>query len=480
MSIPTDAEPKRVLKYFEEISAVPRGSGNMKKISDYCVAFAEKHSLKYVRDAADNVIIYKNATVGYEYSEPIVLQGHLDIVCQRESNYETDFLNDGIKIYADGDFIKARGTTLGADNGIAVAMILAVLESDRYPHPALEAVFTTDEEIGMLGASQLDMSLLSARKIINLDAEEDGILTVSCAGGCNFRAEARCETKSTSGTAVTVYLKGLRGGHSGVEINSGRVNANILAGRFLNHMRTVTDYGLVTLSGGDKSNAIANECKIVAVTSSPELFKNEAVKYLNLISEEISAREPDFSPEAAVGEVGSYKTLTEALRDKIIYILLCAPNGVIEMSAEIEGLPETSLNLGITEITSEKAVFEFALRSNKASALEFLEQRLGVFFANSDCHTETAGYYPPWEFNPDSSLRPIYADAYKRLFGTEPKIEAIHAGLECGIFSAARQNTDCIAFGPQLYDVHTVNECLSISSAERTFKLLLEILKCCK
>lgn len=480
MSLPSNLKPERVFKYFEEISAVPRGSGNMKQIADYCEAFAEGHSLEFVRDSADNIVIYKSATAGFENSPSVILQGHLDIVCQKKSDCDIDFLNDGLDIYADGDFIAAHGTTLGADNGIAAAMILAVLEAEDIPHPPLEAVFTTDEEIGMVGAAQLDMSLLKSKKMINLDAEDDGILTVSCAGGANFGVEIPLKRESVQGTELTVKLKGLKGGHSGVEINSGRVNANILAGRFLNYMRLTADYEIISINGGDKNNAITNECNIVLCVNEPEHFASAAEECLNVIKAEIAAREPDFAPCIAVGAEGEYSAFERKAKDSIIYTLLCVPNGVVEMSAEIDGLVETSLNLGVLKTQESELLLEFALRSNKLTSLEFLEQRLRAFFANIDCKIETSGYYPPWEFNPDSTLSPLYCEAYKELFGSEPKVEAIHAGLECGLFASRIDGIDCVAFGPQLFDVHTVNERLSISSAERTYRLLLKILEKCK
>lgn len=480
MSLPNTIEPQRVFKYFEEISAIPRGSENMEKIAQYCMDFAESHSLKAVRDSANNVIIYKSATKGYENAEPVILQGHLDIVCQKEEGCRIDFLKDGLNIYAEGDFVTAKGTTLGADNGIAVSMILAILESDSIPHPALEAVFTTDEEIGMIGAASLDMGLLKSKKMINLDAEEDDTLTVSCAGGLRFSAELPLCRKMVKGTEITVALKGLKGGHSGVEINKGRVNANMLAGRFLNRMNEKYDFHIVSINGGDKDNAIVNSCCIELCVVSPEDFKKEADNYLELIKAEISAREPDFSPIITVKGQKECNVISDDLKDKLIYALLCAPNGVMEMSAEIGGLVETSLNLGILKTKTDKAELHFALRSNKKSALEFLQDKLNTFFKTLGYNVETSGHYPPWEYKADSSLRELYKEIYTQQFGKEPKIEAIHAGLECGIFASKIEGIDCVSMGPQLYDVHTVNERLSISSTEQIYKLLLKILEKCR
>ena len=472
-------EPVQVFKYFEDICALPHGSENTDAIAQYCMDFAKEHSLKAVRDKANNIIIYKPATAEYESCAPVILQGHIDMVCQKTPESNIDFTKDGLEIYIDGDFIKAKDTTLGADNGIAVAMILAILESDDIPHPPIEAVFTSDEEIGMIGAKQLDMKLLSAKKMINLDSEDDA-LTVSCAGGSDFRVKIPITRKSSEGTLVNITFGGLFGGHSGIMINSGRVNADILAGRFLNFMRNECDFALISIDGGNKSNAIANLCKIKLCTKEPTTFKEKAEEYLSVIKTEISSREPDFSAEIEVLGITQAEVLPQKLRDRIIYTLMCVPNGVVEMSADIEGLVETSLNLGILNTEQDVITLHFALRSNKKTALNFLEERLKVFFANTDCHTECFGHYPPWEFNKNSEMQRLFKEVFKERFGTEPKVEAIHAGLECGVFDFAIDGLDCISVGFDIYDAHTVNERLGITSTQNMFGLIKEMLKKCK
>lgn len=472
-------EPRKVFEFFEEVSGIPRGSGNMKKIADYCVSFAEKRGFKYIRDEADNVVIFKDATKGYENADAVILQGHLDMVCQKTEESEIDFLSDGLDLFVDGDFVKARGTTLGADNGIAVAMVLAILDSEEISHPALEAVFTTDEEIGMIGALKLDMSYLKGKKMINLDAEEDGILTVSCAGGSDFLITVPVERKKVTGDFVKITLKGLKGGHSGVEINDGRVNADVLAGRFLNHMKNCVSFDLISVDGGDKGNAIPNFCNIELLTDDSAFFKNEAEKYLDIVKKEISEREPSFEYLINTGEEKTVSALTEEIKNKIIFALVSAPNGVAEMSKEIEGLVETSLNLGILKTEEEKIILHFTLRSNKKSALIFLEEKLGAFSDYLGFENESFGYYPPWEYKGNSSLQQIYKECFTEQNGYEPRLEAIHAGLECGVFASAIENLDCVALGPALWDVHTVNEKLSVSSTERTFKLVVKILEKC-
>lgn len=473
-------KPEKVFRLFEEISSIPRGSGDMKRIADYCVSFAEKRGLSFVRDGADNVVIFKSASEGYEKAETVILQGHLDMVCQKTEESEIDFLSDGLDLFVDGDFVRAKGTTLGADNGIAVAMVLAILDSDDLSHPPLEAVFTTDEEIGMIGALKLDMSALKGKKMINLDAEEDGILTVSCAGGSDFLITAPVERKEEKGTLIEITFRGLKGGHSGVEIHDGRVNADILAGRFLNHMKNCISFDLICVDGGDKGNAIPNVCRLSVLTKEKDAFVNETEKYLEIIKKEISEREPYFEYFVNANEEKTANVLTEEAKDKIIFALVSALNGVVEMSKEIEGLVETSLNLGVLKTEEEKITLHFTLRSNKKSALIFLEEKLKTFSVFLGFESETFGHYPPWEYRGDSALQQIYKECFMEQNGYEPRFEAIHAGLECGVFASAIENLDCVAMGPQLFDVHTVNEKLSISSTERTFKLVVKMLEKCR
>ncbi len=479
-------EPQRVLRYFEEICSIPHGSENMKSIADYCVEFAKSHSLEYKRDLADNVIIYKKASFGYENAEPIILQGHLDMVCQQTEDRNIDFLADGLDIYTDGDFVKAHGTTLGADNGIAVAMVLAILESNEYKHPRIEAVFTADEEIGMVGATKLDMSLLTAKKMINIDSEAESAVTVSCAGGSDFEVELPVSRVNKQGTEVTVVLKGLKGGHSGIEIDKGRVNANLLAGRFLNHMASCTDFDIISVDGGDKGNAIPRICKIRLCVDDSDEFVQEANEYLEIIKNEISEREKDFMSIVTAGQKAEFSVFADEIKNAVIYALTCVPNGIIEMSASISALVETSLNLGILVTDSEKLVTDsekiimlFTLRSNKKSAHTALENKLKAFFSVLPCHIKTSGHYPPWEFKENSVLQKLYIDTYREFTGVEPKVEAIHAGLECGIFYSAIDGLDCISIGPDLFDVHTVNEKMSISSTKRIFNVLIALLEKC-
>ena len=468
-------DTERVFYYFNKLCSIPHGSGNMNGIADFCVEFAKQHNLEYKRDNADNVIIYK-PTKNYPF-DAVILQGHLDMVCQSDAGFNIDFLKDGIKPFIKDGFLTAEHTTLGADNGIAVAMILAILEDDRLVAPSIEAVFTTDEEIGMVGAKALDTSLLRAKRMINIDSEDENTLTVSCAGGSDFSVQIPTAYTTVTSTEITVILKGLKGGHSGIEIDKNRHNANILAGRFLNHMKNQCKFDIISLNGGDKSNAIPNCCTLKLCTNKPKEFETEAQKYLQLIKSEISAAEPDFNWEIVIGEEKELKTLSENTKNDIISVLLTCPNGVMAMSAEIENLVETSLNLGILNTQKDGIFLQFALRSNKQSALDFLEEKLYGFFERFNCKTTLGGKYPTWEFKENSDLRKLYCDTYFELTGRQVSVEAIHAGLECAVFSSAIKGLDCIAIGPTILGAHTTEERLSILSTEKIFNVLLSLLK---
>ena len=479
MSVLNGLQPERVFYFFEEITKIPHGSGDMSAIASFCVDFAKKHNLKYYHDKENNVVIYKDGTKHLNNAEPIILQGHLDMVCQKTEDCSIDFSKDALEIFIDGNFIKAKNTTLGADNGIAVASVLAILESDCYAHPPIEAVFTTDEETGMVGANNLDTSVLKSKRMINIDSEEDDTMTVSCAGGADFLATFNFQRELVEGVKIELIIKGLKGGHSGIEIDKGRVNANILAGRVLNHLKT-TDFNLISINGGDKTNAITNLCKINLCVNNSEKFIKDATEYLETIKSEIAAREPDFCYELNTLENGSFEAINKESQNAIIYALTCMPNGVLDMSAEITGLVETSLNLGILATSENYTELKTSLRSNKMSALSALEDRLKTFFSILPCECTTFDKYPSWEFNSNSTLQGLFKEIYEKETGEKLKVEAIHAGLECGVFASKIKDFDCISIGPNMFDVHTVKERLSISSTERTFKILLKVLENCK
>ena len=469
--------PKRVFELFEEISAVPRGSGNMEAIGQFCLDFATKNNLVAYKDESGNVVVFKPASTGYENADTVMLQGHMDIVCQKEADLDFDFEKQGLDLIIDGEFVTANGTTLGADNGIAMAMAMAILEDTTLDHPAIEAVFTVDEEIGLVGASKIDCTNLNSKKMINIDSDESNRVIVSCAGGCDTVVEIPTKKETKNGTCVTLILKGLKGGHSGCEIDKERVNANILAGRILNHLSLANDFEIISINGGDKGNAITNRCKIC-------LLANESVipalnEYLEEIKTEIYDREENFGWEFNTSK-GDFEVLTTPTTKEFIYILNQVPNGIIAMSTSIKGLVETSLNLGILETRQDLIKMQFMLRSNKRSPLVALAEKLENFFSNFDCKIETFGMYFPWEFKKNSALQEVCKDVYKDVLGFEPEITAIHAGLECGMFSDKMGDLDCIAIGPDIIGGHTTEERMKISSVKDIYECVLEILKRCK
>lgn len=466
--------PQRVFHYFEEISSIHRGSGDRDAISQYCIDFANSHNLEYFTDNEKNVVIYKDGTKGYENAEHIILQGHLDMVCQKTEECTIDFLNDGLDIYIDGDFIKANGTTLGADNGIAVSMVLAILESDDIAHPPIEAIFTTDEETGMYGAKGLDMSILKGRRMVNIDSEEDDCITVSCAGGSDFKAFTKLNRSKKIGDKVTITLKGLRGGHSGIEINSGKLNANKVMGKALKTLSDKLDFEIISIDGGDKPNAITNRCEVVMCVNGD--YKDTLNKTLNEVKDGIIEIEENCGFELRIINDCECETLGSKLTQDICDILYTTPNAVIKMSDSIENLVETSLNLGVLYTDDDSLVFHYALRSNKKAGLYELEDEMKEFFRKFNFEIDTFGHYPPWEYRENSQLRDMYKELYTEVFGKAPRIEAIHAGLECGVFADGIADFDCIAIGPNIFDAHTVNERLSIKSTQAVFDTIVKFL----
>ena len=468
-------KPEKVFKYFSEICHIPHGSGNMEKISAYCEEFAKANGLDYFRDDVNNVIIYKPASEGYETAAPVILQGHLDMVCQKDEGVDIDFETDGLDIFLDGDYLKARGTTLGADNGIAVAMIMAILEDKTLSHPPIEAVFTIDEETGLIGAGNLQFDKLKGKRMINMDSEEQEILTVSCAGGSDFRMTFPIKRTEKSGIEIKIAVKGLLGGHSGVEIDKNRVNANILMGQILQFAAENADVEIISVNGGDKSNAIPNAAVAHLVVQNPETAE-KIKEFAAAKKETLSKSEPDFVYEISVGEAGTFEVFENDLKERFIFALYCTADGVMEMSREIEGLVETSLNLGILKTGETEIVMHYALRSNKKAGLILLEDKMKAFAAKAGADVETFGHYPPWEFKPASALQELYKEKYKEKFGDYPLVRAIHAGLECGVFADNIDGIDCISIGPEMHDVHTSKESLSVSSTKAIYELIINVL----
>jgi dipeptidase D len=474
--------PNIVWNYFEDICSIPHGSGNMEAISNYCVDFAKAHNLAYRQDENYNIIIWKSATKGYENAPTVILQGHMDMVAVKEADCTLDLEKDGLQLETEGDFVSAKGTTLGGDDGIAIAYALAILASDEIEHPALEAVFTVDEEIGLLGASSIDTSDLKGRMLLNLDSEEEGIFLTSCAGGVRVDCKLPFAPKSkVEGNVYQINITGLLGGHSGAEIHKERANANVLLGRVLFELceNSEVEFKLSEVFGGEKDNAIATfaHAKVVVPVEGFYAFENALKELEETIKAEYQFQDPNICIEAKRLEEDSLEVFSVNDEMRIILELVHLPHGVQKMSTEIEGMVETSLNLGILSTNEECVELNYSVRSSITSEKDYLVKKLVSLTELLGGECEISGDYPGWAYQKESTLRDYMVAAYEKLFGTTPKLEGIHAGVECGLFASKLEGLDCISIGPQMYDIHTVKERLSISSVERTWKLILETLK---
>lgn len=468
MAVLGELAPRQVFRYFEELCGIPHGSGNTKAISEYCMVFARRHGLDAEQDAYNNVLIRKPGSAGYENHPPVILQGHLDMVCEKEPECTIDFARDGLELFVEGDWIGARGTTLGGDDGIAVAMGLAILEDDTLAHPPLEVLFTTDEETGMDGAVGLDASRLKGRTLINADSEEEGVLTVGCAGGARAELRIPVTREPVSAPCYTVTVDGLIGGHSGAEIHKGRLNSNIVMGRFLQSLPE--GFRLVKLVGGLKDNAIPRQTVCVLAGEDPT-----AAAAAFTAANRIPA-DPELTVTVAPAPAAA-TAVTAADSRRVAAFLTTVKNGVQAMSRHIDGLVETSLNLGVLELEETALRATFSVRSSvgasKTALLVDLEQTAAAFGGTYSSH----GHYPAWEYREASPLRDVMVAVYEKLTGQKPVVKAIHAGLECGLFSEKLPGLDAVSFGPRMRDIHTTRERLCVSSTGRTYAYLCRVLE---
>ena len=469
-------EPAAVFGYFEEICAIPHGSRNTKMISDYLVGFAKAHNLTYHQDEMNNVILFAPGTCGMEDRPPVILQGHIDMVCEKEASCPIDMTAEGLDVTHDDTCVYAKGTTLGGDDGIAAAMAMALLADDTIPHPPLEVVMTTEEEIGLLGATAIDLSQLKGRTLINLDSEAEGVFTVSCAGGCTACISLPVERRAVYGPCIRLTVDGLQGGHSGADIHLKRANANKIMGEFMSRIQKLMPLCLTSLSGGAKDNAIPRSCQATLVAMGINLERINDIAAA--LQEEVRANydEPDATVQAFdVDALGGNSLSTESTA-KVISLLCSAPNGVQEWSADIEGLVQTSLNLGIAKL-GDRFSATFSVRSSVNSEKQEVLDQLKALAEMLDGTYSQDGEYPAWEYRKESHLLDTMVRVYREMFAQEPKVEAIHAGLECGLFSQKLPGLDCVSIGPQMHDIHTTRERLEIASTERVWKFLLEVLK---
>ena len=481
MAVLEGLAPENVFTYFEELCKIPHGSRNTKAISDHLVAFAKAKNLEYYQDEADNVIIKKPGSKGYENSAPVILQGHIDMVCEKDADVQIDFEKDGLTLCVEDGKITAQGTTLGADDGIAVAYVLAILASDEIPHPPIEAVFTSDEEIGMLGAAALDTSVLKGKRMLNIDSEDEGYLLVSCAGGVTASVTLPVECERRKGYKARLTLGGLLGGHSGQEIDKGRANASVEMGRVLYTLLETVSFQLISVDGGLKDNAIPRECVSTILLDSDgdvrELLKQAEVLQEQL-AHEYAKTDPDIklslelAPEQKQTTVYTYESTS-----KVITALFTMPNGIQHMSFTTPGLVETSLNLGILTSNLREVKLSYSVRSSVASRKEALLKHLICLAESLGGYVDTEGDYPAMEYREISPLRELMIRVFREQYGREPVLQAIHAGVECGIFADKIKDLDVISFGPDLKDIHTPKETMDIESAKRTWEYLLAILK---
>ena len=469
-------KPDSVFAYFEKLCSIPHGSRNTKMISDYLVSFAKEQNIRYVQDELNNILMFQEGTCGYEDHAPVILQGHMDMVCEKDADCPIDMDTEGLDISHDGTCVFANGTTLGGDNGIAVAYMLALLADKTIPHPPLEIIITVDEEIGMEGAAGVDLSSFKGRTMLNLDSEDEGVFTVSCAGGARGTIHLPLQRRVVYGPCVKLTVDGLQGGHSGVEIHKNLANANKIMGELLDRVQRIMPICITKLSGGAKDNAIPRSAQVTFVMLGMNAERiNEVIEQLQ---QEVRERyeEPDAVIHGENVDALGGNALTTECTAKVIGLLNAAPNGVQSWSEDIAGLVQTSLNLGVMKL-EEELTLTFAVRSSVNQEKRDLLARLAELAKFYDGSYTEMGDYPAWEYKKDSHLRDTMVRLFTEMYGKKPEVVAIHAGLECGMLSEKLPGLDCVSIGPIMHDIHTSREKLDIESTRRTWEFLLAILK---
>lgn len=470
----------KVFEIFEQISQIPRGSGEEKQISDFLVKFAKDRNLEYIQDEYNNVIIKKKASDGYENIAPVILQGHIDMVEEKNEGVDHDFKKDPLKLKVDGDIVSAEGTTLGGDNGIGVAYALSILDDDSLSHPAIEAVFTTEEETTMNGAEMLDASPLNAKYMINIDAEEEGVILMGSAGGASsmFTLPVKRKEDENFDKGLKIMIKGLKGGHSGMEIDQNRGNSNILMGRILDDLRNASSFLIIGINGGKSDNAITRETvsEIAIKGEDLEKIKSEIMNSKEIIKKELKNIDDDFTVEIEEISLSSVP-MDKKSTNSIIDILLVSPDGVQKMSVDMKGLVETSSNIGAVETDDENVYVKLLVRSSVDSAVVYLLKKFKAVARLTGAEFWHENPFPGWRFDPSSKLSKVAIKTHRRLFNEEPRVEAIHAGLECGILQNKLPELDIISIGPNITGAHSPEEQFSISSVQKMYEFLIGILE---
>lgn len=481
MGVLSGLEPERVFYYFEEICKIPHGSYHEKEISNYLVNFAKEHGFQVYQDELYNVVMLVEASKGYEEEEPLILQGHMDMVCEKTADSDMDMEKEGLKLATDGEYVYAKDTTLGGDDGIAIAYMLAIAENSEIAHPPLELIITVSEEVGMEGANGIDLSMLKGHRMLNLDSEEEGIFLSSCAGGMSTHSVLPVKrTKSENTTWYEVAVEGLLGGHSGCEIDKGRANANKILGRVLYEIRKQAVFSVYSMEGGKKDNAIPLYARACIGIAAAEYEKvSDVIAGLNsVLKAEYARSDAGISITLQrVEDEGEKMVLDESSLLNVITLLMTLPDGIQGMSMSVAGLVETSLNLGIMKLEEDNLFLQHAIRSSVTTKKQFVADQVECLVEKLGGTVVRKGEYPAWEYKEESVVRPRVIALYEKMYGKTPVVEGIHAGLECGLLAGKIPNLDCVAMGPDIFDIHTTSERLNIESTKRVYEFLIEYLK---
>ena len=479
MSILGHLEPKGVFKYFEEICGIPHGSGNTALMTEYLMKFAADRGIWARRDEIGNVVMRKPATPGYEEVPGVIIQGHMDMVAVKTPDSSKDMAVEGLDLAVDGDYVYAVNTSLGGDDGIAVAYGLAVMDAKDLEHPEVELIITVDEETGLFGAKAIDISDIKGRRFLNIDSEEEGIFLTSCAGGARVKGALPVDMASVNGQKIMVAVKGLQGGHSGVDIHRERGNALHLLARTLHHASKAVPFHIAAFHGGTVENAIPREAfaEVVLAAEDAAKFTVNVKEIEEALKAEYATRDAGIYVEIMEEAEDAYAVYSKESTANLLHLLVAAPVGVQAMSQDVAGLVETSLNLGVVESDDQAVTVQYSVRSSVESAKTALLEKLEIIFKMVGASFKTSGEYPGWAFRVDSPLRDKMVRVYEEMYGVKPEIQAIHAGLECGLFLGKQPDLDCISFGPNMCSIHTTEEKLSISSTKRTWEFLVAVLK---